>query len=103
MTQHNHGIDREKISYLVLAGNFREFTIWKENNKIPVTAALYVSTPNVLYGISIPPDTRVVRVGTFNLRPDAQDILNVLWERVGTLSRPKDLPPNVGVVDYDNN
>lgn len=67
--------------YLVLAGSIQEFNMWKEHHDIPVTHALYVSNVDVIDRLPqpLPPNTRVIRVGTFNLRKDAKDILQRIF------------------------
>jgi hypothetical protein len=87
MSSSKHGIDRNTLKYLVFAGNYRQFGLWCDDNNIAPGEALFVaSRTNLLtvYG----DEYILVRVGTFHLRPDAQDIMeearvrfpNCAWE-----------------------
>lgn len=74
-----HGIDRTPIRFLVLAGNLREVHNWQDENEIPQGAALYVSGPEMLRGMQFKGDeVDVAVIGTFHLRKDAIEILDVM-------------------------
>ena len=62
------------VKYLVFAGNYRQFSLWAEDKSIPPEEALFVDSPaNLLnrYGEHF----TLVKVGTFHLRPDAEEIM----------------------------
>jgi len=71
-----HGIQRHPLKYLVFAGNYRQFDLWREAQKIPEGEALFVASPSNLLGRK--GEFTLVKVGTFHLRPDAQEIMEAV-------------------------
>src|SRR4029079_128123 len=70
----SHGINRNRLKYLVFAGNYRQFHLWATDSTIQPGEALYVASPTNLRGIS-GDDIIMVKVGTFHLRPDSPQIM----------------------------
>lgn len=78
-----HGIDPQRLKYLVFAGNFREYRQWALTTGNLSGRALYVAHPENLMGLNAEtnPDLKLVRIGTFHLRSDAQEILDIVRSR----------------------
>jgi hypothetical protein len=79
-----HGIDRSpnQLKYLVLAGNIREFYVWQADNQVRGAEALFVSNSQMLRARKFPPTIEVVMVGTFHLRQDHKEIMDMVKERL---------------------
>lgn len=73
-----HGIHRtpHTLKYLVFAGNYRQFGLWCDENNISPGEALFVAQrTNLLQLKGDDHHLIMVKVGTFHLRPDAQEIM----------------------------
>jgi len=77
MTPPQHGINRHPLKYLVFAGNIREYKQWERERAIPYGESMFVAHSTNLHGISTENAEALtyIIVGTFHLRPDAQEIM----------------------------
>ena len=89
----SHGINHATLTHIVLAGNFREYRHWLLASGVPTEKTLYVGDQTSLY--IIPADLtgekgiKVVIVGTFHLRKDRNEILDMVRVRF-----PRTTPEN---------
>lgn len=83
-----HGIDRQPIRFVVLAGNIREYRNWCAYNGINPATALFVSSIDVLQGRQFTTQTtKFVEIGTFVHRADSREVVEVLRSRLTDGSR----------------
>jgi len=77
-----HGIDRDPLKYVILAGNLREHQNWCSENGVRPAEALFVATSEILRGRSFPlSTTKIIIVGTFHARNDSREILAMVQSR----------------------
>lgn len=76
-----HGIDRHPITFIVFAGNYREFRTWQLASGVRTEHALFVANPTNLSSLKLDGDYHLIFVGTFHLRKDKDEIMAAAHEK----------------------